>query len=331
MQPTAGKSIKYRVMKTIAKTILLLALVFAGCNGKRTNNVSDIRSDTLSVPTKKYLSNQQLQDQVDKEIKGILDLANDDRILDAIHIIGLTEQALRHVLDSSYTEAIGELEDAIGKAAVMTTARPELSLFPLDVQVTTRDMVVDIDVLRGIREDVNRLTDKGYLQAARHLLKDLACELEITTPMLPIATYPNTLSLAAKALNDGKPDEAIILLNTALRTIFVETKYVPLPLIRAERMLEEVSTLLEEEDKDKEINTLLENAEYQIRFAELLGYGKKDKEFEELYSAIKEIRKEVKKKDDGNSKGLTKELRDKLTAFKERLTDDSKTDKLDTE
>lgn len=229
-------------------------------------------------------------------------------------------------LQLPYNEAMDKLEDAVGKAAIMTAARPELSLFPMDVQVITRDLVADIDVLREIRKEADWLTDKGYLQAARHLLNDLASELEIRTPMLPVATYPDALALAAKALEEQKPDEALIYLNTALSTVFVETKYIPLPLIRAERMLEEVSTLLEEEDKDADIATLLENAEYQIRFAETLGYGKKDEEFRELYSAIKEIRKAIDTEGDGDFKDQTAKLRKKLSAFKNRLTDDSKSD-----
>jgi hypothetical protein len=312
-------------MKTVVKIILLLAMVFTGCN-KKAEKISDVASDTLSVPKYQYLTNQQLQDQVDREIKGILELANDARISDAIQIISLTEQAAKDILDSSYNEAIDKLVDAIGKATVMTAARPELSLFPLDVQVTTRDLVADIDVLREIRKEADWLTDKGYLQAARHLLNDLASELEIRTPMLPIATYPNALTLAANALEKEKPDEALIYLNNALSTVFIETKYVPLPLIRAERMLEEVTTLLEKEDMHAEIATLLENAEYQIRFAETLGYGRMDEEFKGLYAAIKEIRKEIDKAGDGDSKNQTARLLKKLSAFKNRLTDDSKSD-----
>jgi len=277
-------------------------------------------TDTLQVPTEKYLSEKQLQDQVDEEIREILALANDERITDAIQIIATTESAIQHILDSSYTDAIASLEDAIGKAAVMTTARPDLSFFPLDVAITTHDLVADIEVLKQVRKDARQLTDKGYLQAARHLIKDLASELEITTPMLPVATYPNELSMAAKALNDNQPDEALIILTTALNTLFIETRYVPLPLIRAERMIEEVLTLLEDEDKDVDIQTLLENAEYQIRFAEALGYGKRDKEFGELYSAIKEIRNELKKQGDGDSVGMTKKLGEKLRMFKDRIS-----------
>jgi hypothetical protein len=317
--PAFDRHKKVGAMKII--TLLLLALVAVGCNKeKQADSTESTRSDTLQVPNAKYLSEQQLQDQVDQEIRNTLSLANDERIVDAVKIIAYTEEAIKHILDSNYTEATAKLEDAIGKAAVMTAARPDLSFFPLDVQITTRDLIADIDALKEIRKEADHLTDKGYLQAARHLLKDLASELEITTPMLPVATYPNALSMAAKALSDNKPDEALIILNTALSTVFVETKYVPLPLIRAERILEEVSALLEEEDRDTDINTLLENAEYQIRFAEALGYGKKDKEFEELYSAIEEIKQELKKAGDGDSAGLTGKLRDKLNNFKERIS-----------
>ena len=308
-------------MKKITMILLLLALVVTGCNKeKQTEGTANSQSDSLQAPKNRYLSEQQLQDQVDQEILDILSLANDERMEDAIKIIANTEEAVKHILDSNYTEAVAKLEDAIGKAAVMTAARPELGYFPLNVQITTRDLIADIDALKKIRKEADHLTDKGYLQAARHLLEDLASELEITTPMLPVATYPNALSLAAKLLSEDKPDEALIILNTALSTVFVETKYVPLPLIRAERMLEEVTTLLEEEEKDADITTLLENAEYQIRFAEALGYGKKDKEFEELYAVIKEIKHELKKEGDGDSAGLTKKLREKLNTFKNRIS-----------
>jgi hypothetical protein len=36
---------------------------------------------------------------------------------------------------------------------------------------------------------------------------------------------------------------------------------------------------------------ILDNADYQIRFAEELGYGKRDAEFKEFSDAIKELKK----------------------------------------
>ena len=279
-----------------------------------------VQSDTLKSPEKQYLTELQLQDQVDKEIREVLSLANDERFNDAIEIISLTEDAVRHILDSAYTDAEAKLEDAIGKAAVMTAARPDLGFFPLDVNITVRDLVSGADAISAIGYEADKLTDKGYLQAARHLLKDLASEIEISTPMLPVATYPVALTEAAKLLNEDKPQEALIVLNTALSTVFVETKYIPLPILRAERMLEEVETLLDAEDKDTDINILLDNIDYQIRFAEALGYGKRDKEFGELYNAIKDIRKEIKRENDGESLDQTKKLREKLNSFKKRIS-----------
>jgi len=307
-------------MKKTMLLLLFLAVAFAGCNKKETKGTAVSSADSLKVPVSNYLSDQQLQVQVDQEINDLLSLANDERISDANEIINLSQHAVQNILDSTYTKAIETLEEAIGKAEVLTTSRPDLSLIPLDVQITSRDLVANIDAVKGIEKEAEHLMNMGYLQSARHLLTGLASELEITTPMLPMETYPDALSLAAKALNNNNPDEALILLNTALNTVFVETYYIPLPLIRAERMLSEMSTLMEKGGKTKEVQILMENAEYQIHFAEALGYGKKDKEFEELYSSIKQIKQELGKESKGDSAGLTKKLTEKLKTFKERIS-----------
>lgn len=131
-------------MKKITLMVLLLALAFAGCNNKNIEVATD-NSDTLNIPEKKYLTEQQLQEQVDKEIKEKLSLVNDEKVEEAIQIINLTESAIKDILDSSYTKASEKLEDAIGKASVLTATRPDLSFFPLDVHITTRDLIADIN------------------------------------------------------------------------------------------------------------------------------------------------------------------------------------------
>jgi uncharacterized 2Fe-2S/4Fe-4S cluster protein (DUF4445 family) len=101
----------------------------------------------------------------------------------------------------------------------------------------------------------------------------------------------------------------------------VEDKTIPLPILRAERMLEEVETLVNKDDFNKDdVKLLLENADYEINFAEALGYGKKDKEFKELYSAIKELEKQMMDDSNTNEKGLINNLRKKLKLFKERIS-----------
>jgi hypothetical protein len=101
----------------------------------------------------------------------------------------------------------------------------------------------------------------------------------------------------------------------------VEDKTIPLPILRAERMLEEVETLVNNDDFNKDdVKLLLENADYEINFAEALGYGKKDKEFKELYSAIKEVKKQMMDDSNTTEKGLIDTLRKKLKKFKEKIS-----------
>lgn len=86
-------------------------------------------------------------------------------------------------------------------------------------------------------------------------------------------------------------------------------------------MLMEVDSLVQKDGFDTEdVRTLLDNASYEIKFAESLGYGKRDKEFKELDDAIKEIEKQMTDKSNTNEKGLIKKLRDKLGKFKERIS-----------
>ena len=79
--------------------------------------------------------------------------------------------------------------------------------------------------------------------------------------------------------------------------------------------------MIQEEDFDMELaNQLLDNATYELTFAETLGYGKKDKEFKELHDAIKQIGKVIVDTSNTDEKGLLKNLRAKLDKFKERIS-----------
>ncbi|OEJ98568.1 hypothetical protein A8C32_05025 [Flavivirga aquatica] len=69
-------------------------------------------------------------------------------------------------------------------------------------------------------------------------------ELKTKEYRLPIGTYPDALKAALVLTKEEKYQEAGILLNATLNTIVTEEKIVPLPILRAERMLEEVETLV---------------------------------------------------------------------------------------
>jgi hypothetical protein len=290
--------------------------------GRKTN-----RESNISKPPATNLSPRKVQDQINKEIHDALLISNDSITGEAAIVIAETHNAIRHLIDSNYAAATKAIENAIGKSEVVTTLNRGNGLAPLTRDVIVRDLVADLQTLNDARHEVEDFIDKGYLQDARRLANLLVSEIYISTSSIPLQTYPAALKKAVELSKEKKLTEAALILNTALNTIVVQERYIPLPLIRAELMLATADSLITAKNNNEvAIDAFLDNADYQIRFAEELGYGKRDKEFEELYDAIKNLKKEVKKKNADN-KSLISSLRKKLTAFKNRITPETETKK----
>jgi hypothetical protein len=312
-------------MKTIKYLFLgILAVSLIACNNKDTavkDDSSKESKETVIKPVKNYLQKADFKENIDKEINEIITLANNELLIDAAEVIKATKEASKAIADSSFTKAKALIELGIGKAEALTALNPKLALAPIDFTIETNDLVTDISAIKEASESAEEALEDGKIQVARELLQGLRSELNIKEYKLPIATYPNALKAALVLANEEKYEEANILLNTTLSTIVIEEKTIPLPLLRAERMLEEVETLVNKDDFNKEdVKLLLENANYEINFAEALGYGKKDQEFKELYSAIKEVKKQMMDDSNTNEKGLIKKLRAKLKKFKDRIS-----------
>jgi hypothetical protein len=303
--------------------LLLLPITLLSCSADTEKKGPDGKNDTAlytAKPPDPHLSKLKLEEQLSNEIRESLAVASDTMVEEAAAVVAETRNALRYLLANKTAEAQKSIESAIGKAEVVTATKPNMSLVPLDVNVTVYDLVTYMDVLKKIRDDVEYFIDKGYLQDARQLLLYLRSELTISTSSLPFGTYPDALKEAGRLNKERKPIDAALLLSTALSTIASEERSVPLPLIRAEAMLKEVDSLLGSgNDEEEEIHRWLDNADYQIRFAEALGYGKRDKEFKEFYEAIKSLNKEVTGKSSSSRKSNT-DLRNKLDSFKRRIS-----------
>ncbi|MGB5820834.1 MAG: YfdX family protein [Saonia sp.] len=278
-------------------------------------------SASLEKPIKNYLEKAQLQEAIDKEIESTLKLSNDKLVIDAAAVIEETKAAMKAIADSSYVDAKKHIETGIGKAEAIVALNPELAFAPLDVSIGMNDVVGDVQTIGLITEKAEDALDDGKVQIARELLQGLQSELNIREYKLPIATYPAALKQALVLAKEEKYTEAVVFLNSALNTIVVEEKTVPLPLLRAERMLQEIESLVQEDNfKKEDVQTLLDNADYQINFAEALGYGKKDKEFKELHEAIEELEEQMLDDTNTDEQGLVKKLRSKLKKFKDRIS-----------
>ena len=310
------------ILVLLTNFLITTCLLSCNENNEATFGSGDTGQDsTITKPAEANLSPQKVQDQIDKEVYEAL--SSDSIKTGTAVVIAETHNAMVYLLDSNYTAAIKAIETAIGKAEVITAANPNIGFIPIERDVIVRDLVTDIQTLRKAKDDIEDLTDKGYLQAARKLVEVLVSEININTARLPLATYPAALKTAVSLAREKKHVNAALLLNTALNTIVVEERSIPLPIVRAELLLTIADSLITSNSKEEEINLLLDNADYQIRFAEELGYGQKDKEFEELYDDIKRLKKEVKGKGSDRQNMVTG-LRSRLTEFKKRISPETK-------
>ncbi|HTE26922.1 YfdX family protein [Flavitalea sp.] len=319
-------------MKNILAMVALIIYIgyLISCNENRSPTINSPASgrDTntgIAKPPEANLSPQKVQDRINKEIHEALAASNDSIKGEAVMVIAETHNAIRQLLDSNYTAAIKAIERALGKAEAITIVNPHMGFVPVGAGVIVRDLMTDMETLKEAKDDIEDLTDKGYLQTVRQLVDVMVSEISITTSNLPLGTYPAALKTAVELTRENRAADAALLLNAALNTIVVIDRSIPLPLVRAELMLATADSLIAATNniKEEEINSLLDNADYQIRFAEELGYGKRDAEFKEFRDDIKELKKEVKDKG-SDRQNMISRLRMKLNAFKKRISPETK-------
>ncbi len=237
---------------------------------------------------------------------------------EAISVIGETRNLLRLLAADKKQEAIDEGHTLIGKFEVLLTKDPSLALLPVDVAYHQEETITDISTLRTLVKDAQKAMNDGYYQVARRLLADLKSEMVIESYFIPTATYPEAIKVAVALLEDDKPEEARAVLQQVLLSVVVERTVVPLPVLKAEQMIIEAAGIdAENHDNAEQVLTLLRNAHYQLQLAEEMGYGKKDKEYKELYTAIKDLQKSVEKQQD--SQPAFDALKEKIKAFRDRL------------
>ena len=194
------------------------------------------------------------------------------------------------------SDAIAALERATGKLDIVLAADPDLALAPVDVRAIVHDVIAAPDAVTALRQRAEAALDDGRLQDARHMIADLASEHVISVTSIPLATYPAAIKQAAALIHADKPAEAAAALETALSTLVVEDTIIPLPLVRAEALLDSARPLAEKPPRtageNDRLRRLLDAARVQIELAQALGYATKD-DLEALSDELKTIRRKT--------------------------------------
>ncbi len=308
-------------MKKTILALSTLAIIFTGCAQEKTtdNHKAEVKKEAPVKPEHAKVSDKDLQNNIAKTMQDDFVVKETQSVKEAVAILGETNNVLNYIATGKDKKAKEELAKLIGELEILITRDPSVALVPVSVGYEINDAVIDIPTVYEITETAKKAMDDGYYQVAKKLMDGLTSEFKVKTTYLPLATYPDAMKMAAALLDDGKKEEAAAILIKALNTLVVQEVAIPLPVLRAEEFVKLAAAAMLSDEKDKKEVALLflDNADYQLQLAEAMGYGKKDKEYKELYTAIKELKKAIK--EDKESKGKFDKLSEKLKNFKERL------------
>ena len=260
-------------------------------------------------------TNEDVEQQIEQEKTEAETKAEDSLVSEAVDALAETQTAIAAIDAGNKQEAIDALANATGKLDIVLARSPELALVPVESSVTAIDTAPNNpETVETIREDIDDAVDRGDLPTARELLNNLMSEIRTTTVNLPLATYPNAMKEAARLLDADKTEAAKQVLQNALSTLVVTEISLPLPVITAESLVEEASSL---EDKDKALE-LVGNAKTQLKLAEELGYVANENQYAELSQEIESLESQIKA--DGDTGNAFSKLKDNIAAFFESFS-----------
>jgi predicted RNA-binding protein with EMAP domain len=269
------------------------------------------------------ISKSEMQERVSQSVDQSITETVTEESRQAVEILQETQQVIGLIAEKKNKEAEEKLAGVIGKLEILLAKYPEMSLIPVNSTVEVHDVIADVKSVEDVMKQVREAIEKGYYQQAKWLLNDLSSEMIIKTAYLPMATYPAAMKLAAKLMSENKNEEAVGVLVKALTTLVVKEDILPLPVLRAQEFIFEALAVMDNDKTFKEnketLLALLDAAEYQLKLAEAMGYGKKDKEYKELADAIDDLKSLVEKGKEKKTRKALNKLSDKLETFKKRL------------
>jgi hypothetical protein len=261
---------------------------------------------------------QQARPDIEKQRRDAEQQAEQTLDKEAISAIDETEKAIRAIAENKIDEALAAIERATGKINILLARNPATALIPVSSEVMIIDAAPhDHQLISEVADAVEAAVDDKNYPAARVLLDVLTSEIRVRTYNLPLATYPDALKDAARLLDQNQSKEASRLLLTALNTLVVIDRVIPLPMILAQAAIDEAQSL-REKDKDR-AQRLLETARNELDRARELGYLGNDPEYGALNKTISELEKQFRGNEDTAS-AFTR-LKERVAAFFKRQSE----------
>jgi hypothetical protein len=293
-------SVLHRFPSFLLACVLSLACL-TPCLVAQENSSADAAQATEQKAEAKDEVTESVQPDVDKGATEQVDEARQKILSEAVTAVDQTKKALKALDEGDNAAALEALERATGKLELILARDPDLALAPAATTVKTFDLFATRGTIEKAIDEVAELLEDGEVQKARALISSLASEVVVSVSHIPLATYPDAIKRVAPLIDKGEYEEAKVALQTALNTIVVVDHVIPLPVLRAEAMLNQAEALAENDERTDEQGTelddLLSGAREQLEMAQLLGYGDQ-KDFKPLFTEWESI---AKKTSDGKS------------------------------
>ncbi len=236
-------------------------------------------------------------------------------VQEAVSAVAETKQAIAAIEKNDKDAAIKAIEQAIGELDIILARDPDLALLPTDYAIAVVNIALeDKNTIKHTRKEIKTAINFGYFSVARRLLNSLMSEIRVIVTNLPLATYPDALKQAVRLLDEEQSEEAKEVLALALSTFVIEEEYLPIPLLKAHRLIENASG---SSDRDKAMQ-LLADARTQLRLSQDLGYAEADVEYDELKTELSNLEKQLKTGE--NTHHTFKQLKTKIANFFQRIS-----------
>jgi len=306
-------------MKVIVILFLGLMLFLSGCTTHK-NYESEEQEPYIVQPLERYISENDMQDYINDEVNLAIDLGNQFIVMDAANALANVRDAMIAIRQNSYGNAREHLTQAMGKVELLLRANQKSALAGVNVEINMG--VKNAGEAYSIINELDSLFKNKEYQKVRELASLLSNEILITRESLSISKFNEVLKQADQYFREKDYERALLVLKNVLETTAFEYTTIPLPVVRAERMIAEAGALIEKEEVEYEnVKILLNNAAYEIKFAELLGYGKEEIDFKSLVQKIEKLKKSVSEKNDAVLREDIKELNESITQIREEFAE----------
>jgi len=198
---------------------------------------------------------------------------NNPLIKEAVKAVAYTREALFALHLGNQQEGIKALQQAILQLNVLLNTPNAPYLLPVDVQIQVVQFIGDREDIARLAQRGKELVNRGLFPKARQILDSLRSEIVIKTINLPLSSYPPAIQLAIRYLNKGKVEEARDILGMVLTTLVEVDRLIPIPLIKAQTLVEGAERL--SKTNRKEALIFLREAKRELERARLLGYTSK--------------------------------------------------------